>query len=505
MLLKHKIPKCEYKGTTLLKDDIFRELVKRITPYKIHTENKEFFDAVADTLVNYSPISINIIDYWNKDDISTIGLVIPDMKPDYKVILLDPFEFKEGPVIKTPYGKGFFSGVENGEEQGGHLWDKNQSILLYPETEPIKQLCPGETKERFYINSLIGVQDKLAMNFMFDYYNTTAKIKNDPIFRTNLQEKLETYDLPPVIFNNINTLFDETRTIAHRNFVEKKGTGLGLRYVGKTAFDSQIQGKYNIFQDYFMDVIELEPFHYEVQSTLFDDVFERYIKPLAHPIGMFYDYRTTCTSIIANKEDNCFIDLQYRLPSKSKTLSVICKCYDSIENGVPVIKCEDQYNEQVVGTYDGYDLDPEFSDDEGTGNIPKYYEQGYITDTNSEYFSAFYEKYTFENGNYLVLYKLKSEVGVFEKTIEYRRFLDGISYELVKKWENKYHCEIKGEGNLVRVSKIEENFDQKCNITLNGIFSFLAKDEVVQPDQPSDDGIYYGFMGTSHGGHLRKI
>jgi hypothetical protein len=42
-----------------------------------------------------------------------------------------------------------------------------------------------------------------------------------------------------------------------------------------------------------MDVIEIEPFHYEVQSTLFDDVFERYIKPLAHPIGIFYDYRTT--------------------------------------------------------------------------------------------------------------------------------------------------------------------------------------------------------------------
>jgi hypothetical protein len=115
-----------------------------------------------------------------------------------------------------------------------------------------------------------------------------------------------------------------------------------------------------------------------------------------------------------------------------------------------------------------------------------------------------YEKYIFENGNYLILYKLKSEVGIYEITIEYRRFLDGIDYPLVKKWENKYHCEIKAEGNFVRVSRIEENIIPVLEKTKNGVFSFLAKDEVVQPDHPSSDGIYYGFMGTNHGGHLKS-
>jgi hypothetical protein len=179
--------------------------------------------------------------------------------------------------------------------------------------------------------------------------------------------------------------------------------------------------------------------------------------------------------------------------SRSSTMNKAIKFFSAFTPSLPA------YNLNCLFS----DLDNEFIEDEGTGNIPIYFRVGYVSDIKSPYFSAYYEKYIFENGNYLIYYKLKSSEGIYTITIEYWKFLDNIKYDLVKKWENKYHCAINAQGNFVRVSKIKETFNTEIEVSKDGIFQFLSKNENLNPDQPSSDGVYYGFMSsTGNGGCL---
>ena len=514
MLLKHNIPICDFQNSVAYTDDVFKQIVKNITPPKIYVDNKEFLEAFAETLVNYSPISINIIDYWKKE-VDDIGVIVPFKKDNYSIVIMEPFEFKEqvynGEIIyKDIFGKGFSEKrQENGFEVGGHLLDKSKNIwTLKKNNDPY--LCEDETDFRFYINSIIGVQDKLALTFLSDFYYAAENTKNDYLLRKELIQDLENYKLDTSLFNNINLLFDSQRTFAHKEFTAKKGTPASLKYVGQVAHDSQIQGIDNIFQDYFMDIIETGPFTYEVESTLFESIFERFIKPLAHPIGMGYEYKLVCSSEYANTSDYPLMELQYRLQNKNKVISVVCRCIDNKytpdKDDVICSKTEDPLTEVVIGTYDGYDLWEEISEDEG-GNIPKYYETGVWSDVASKFKGYYYHKYTFENKNFLISFITSDDEGVYEIYIQYHRY-DSLTdtYTLIHQWDPKYHCSIKAEGIFKKVPKIEEIFETSCEKTENGIFQFLAENETPHNNQPDDDGQWSGFLGSSqNGGHLIRV
>jgi len=493
MLLHHEIDICQYNTSILLDDEVFKEVVKHHVPYTIYVDNKSFIDSLCTILVNYSPISINIIDYWNKDIMDT-GLIVP--KEDSIKILYNPFEYHEKDIDdpKDKVGLGF-KFEYNGEKMGGFLTYKGQSNFNYNNINKIDDFyCGDESIQRYYINSLIGIQDKLAYTYMNNFYSITEFAKKNHLLRQNLINNLRLNNKDEKIFNNINELFTENRTLANKTFLTKKGTFLGIKYASKSAYDAQLQGPEDIQRDFYINIESNAPFHYEVESTLYRTLFENFVKPLSHPIGMDYDYKFVCYDETANKLEYVLNYPKIILDPdiKNASLRVTCLCSNLYEFGDfddpnNMINCDIMPDDKIFATHNGEGLWEPIKDDK---NILDNVYTGIGT---GNYFGYDYTKYLFTNKNYLIKYNSKKDLGKNEVIIEYYKY-DGSDYNLIFIFPNDKHCNVTGELKEVRVSDIKEYFNYTVEKTTKGDFSFLSFDETNNINDPENSfNIYEGF------------
>jgi len=518
MLLQHNKYICDINETIIYKDDVFDELIKSISPYAIYKDNYEFLNAIGTTIVNYAPISVNIIDYWNKDIIDS-SIYIPPKPADYIIKVLNPFEFleKDPDNPKDIEGLGFQSDPAITEKTvGGLLVDEKGSI----EFSHDDSVCPTneiESEERFFINSTIGLQDKLAYTHMNNFYITTLRAKQDNLLNQRLRTSLIRMGIiDPALFNNLNSLFDEDSFLTNKHFITKKGTEIGIKYAGKKAYTAEIQGEGTSHGSFFMDIETIAPFEYSIESNLLSSIFESFIKPLAHPIGMGYKYKNVCKDEFANKTEYPLVKITYN----EAIVSVDCLCWlvdpmpeDNIPGEEYPLPPEPYEVDCIYGNYpepkifatpDGTGLWAGISDDEGTGNILDEYEEG-IT-THLEFLGQKYKKYTFQNDNYLIAYieepNNQNNLNTAKITIRYYRKTTS-AYNLAAEFINQRHCNIKLEGDIQKISYIRETMNVNCSDSDTGIFQFLADGETTPPDTPAPSGKYEGFMGTSGGGALR--
>ncbi len=501
MILKHNKNICDITKSEVYDDNVVKNIFKNLTPYTIYAENKEFIDSFATTLVNYSPISLNIVDYWNKDIIDN-SVFVPKNDTKIEMGIIHPFEFAESdPPVDADYGLGFSS--EYG--LGGALTSTSDSFDNISKTT-----CPNEAKDRFFINSMIGLQDKLAYVNMYNYYSVLNNTAKDTVISNRLYKILDRLGLSTDgLFDNTNTLFKEERYLANRHLNEKKGTIPAIRYVGQSAMDSNIQGKDLLTTDYYMDIVEDSPFNYSVESNLLDVVFERFVKPLSHPIGFMYNYRTVCRSELADENEYPLIRFDY----SNTYVYVACLCFSTGQEDVPLPQQPEDIN-CVFGTYpdkrffatpDGTGLWEGISQDEGTGNIPYDYEEGVSGEL--EYKNQSYKKWTFENKNYLIAYTNDTNTSETSErvTVNYYRY-DSFNdtYDLAAQFINQRHCNIGILEEPKKISWIKESFGGNCNDIEYGMFQFLADGEVTLPNNPAPSGMYEGFMGSITGGVLDR-
>jgi len=500
MILKHNKEICDITKSEVYDDTVVKNIFKNLTPYTIYDENKEFIDSFATTLVNYSPISLNIIDYWNKDIIDNTAYV-PKDKASIVVDIIQPFEFAESnPPVDADYGLGFASN----SGFGGALTSLTDTF------NNINSNCSNEAKDRFFINSMIGLQDKLAYVNMYNYYSVVYNASKDTIISNRLYKILDKLELSTDgIFDNTNTLFKEERYLANRHLNEKKGTIPAIRYVGQSAMDSNIQGKDVLTTDYYMDIIEDSPFNYSVESNLLDIVFERFVKPLSHPIGFMYNYRTVCKSELANENEYPLIRFDY----SDTSIYVACLCFSTGQEDVPLPQQPEDIDclfgvypdKKFFATPDGTGLWEGISQDEGTGNIPYDYEEGISGEF--EYKNQSYKKWIFENKNYLIAYKNDTNTSETSErvTVNYHRY-DSVNdtYDLAAQFINQRHCNVGLTKIPKKMSYIKETYNGNCNDIEYGMFQFLADGETTLPDNPAPSGMYEGFMGSITGGVLDR-
>ena len=534
MLLKHHVKICDIDSTQLFDDPVMKEKLSKISPYTIYIQNKELIESFSTALVNYSPISINIVDFWNKEILDTTAYIPPEM-PETKVKIIQPFEFAEPenpPFVDPEYGEGFLNFSELGTPYGGALLDLKKSF----EYNTDARVCPDEFEERFFINSLIGVQDRLAQINLNNFYSTLERSINDVMIYERMKTVLEDYGKDTHLFNNTNELFTEDKFLANRDFVTKKGTALGIKYAGRNAHDAQIQGTESFYGDYFMNVYEDAPFKYHVESNLLDIVFEKFVKPLAHPIGMDYTYSNICDDPTASETEFPIITYNYR----DLSVYVDCLCYiqnldDELLEDQPFpsepnkVTCvyntnpNDYPEKKVFATPDGTGL---WKPIQGDGNICYDVTHGIENDNTNKYYGKRYEKFhfcTISNPNvttrYLIKYYITDSVYNTSERIDILYYkLDGTSgeFKVHAEFINQRHCNVKFSESPQKVSSVDEDIDGYCEDTHNGIFQYLCVPEDV--DYPNNIPIdapttlcegstgwfHDGYMGTEWGGVLGR-
>ena len=540
MLLKHNIKICDISETKLLEDPVVTDKLSQISPYVIYIQNKELIDSFATTLVNYSPVSINIADYWNKDILDTTAFVPPEI-PETKVKIIQPFEFAEPdnpPYIDPEYGEGFLNFSDIGRPYGGALLDLKKSF----EYNTDARVCPNEFEERFFLNPLIGLQDRLAQINLNNFYSTLERSMNDVMIYERMRFILEEYNKEEGLFSNTNELFTEDKFLANRDFVTKKGTALGIKYAGRNAFDAEIQGSDAFYGDYFMNVYEDAPFKYHIESNLLNIVFEKFVKPLAHPIGMDYMYSNICENPTASMPEYPGMTYNY----DELTLGIQCLCYiqnldDELLENQPIPDEPNKVSCVYNTNPNDYPKFKAFASPDGTGlwkpiendkNIWYDTIEGIETNPNDQlpgknYYGRRYTKYLFRTAggntqNYLIKYYITDSVYNSVEKIDILYYQhkgfdtnNNPVYKLYAYFINQRHCNVAHKGDMTRVSKVDETMYGNCEDTHNGIFQYVCDEEYI--DYPNNVPIdlpstlcgapgefHDGFMGTEYGGALSR-
>ncbi len=430
-------------GSFLHEDVVAERIVHSSVPQVIYADNVKFIDGLTQTLVNYSPISINVNDYWNKVPLRNV--VIPLGGADDKVY--DSID--ESKIVK----------------QAG--------------------------KKAFFINSMLGLQDKLAFTYMNNFYTTAEKAKTNHVLHQKMTYLFKNHQIPEknrqMMFKDINDLFKAERFITNKEFSCKKGKVIALKYAAKAAWESEMEGALTT-SGFFVDHFTNDVLDYSVESTILPDIWNAFVKPIAHPLGMIGDYRKVCKIELTDrvlskikwradgvsvKCTHISLDSPFVPPTLLLNWEINSLWTDFLDGTLNPLKPVDydpydidtwtgaspydaaptmdlyipikepgqvqnteqvQRDESLTGpwdplcttpemffaTADGFNLWKDIKEiDEGQGNILEDVQTGY---GEYEYSGYSFTKYIFENRNHLIEYTCYLDDGTVLRIIEYYRY-----------------------------------------------------------------------------------
>ncbi|MCD6436184.1 MAG: hypothetical protein J7L15_07330 [Clostridiales bacterium] len=353
MLLQHQIDPCDITDSIYATDEIFQMVVKNLTPEVIFNANAELIQAFTQAVVNYSPISVNIIDYWNKSNNKYDYIykpTPPPIKENEPVIPKVPcFSFFGSDDIHKGFANfaDYAVGIPTNQPTGidpysviEPLLDEEGNPVLDEEGNPVLQTIPNaglfgrcslydkfeKPKDDcgFYLNETIGLKDKLAEIFMHNVYSITSNAKHNYVFRSRLKATLTKAGIQDAaILDDINDLFTEDRFIINGTWREKKGTEIAMKYSAKQAIDSHLQ-PIELQVPFKWDITSVDPMTYTVEGSLLPSIFEVFVRPLSHPISYIYEYKMVCEEIITD----------YIMANKfesASSISVITLCDSDLE------------------------------------------------------------------------------------------------------------------------------------------------------------------------------
>jgi hypothetical protein len=143
---------------------------------------------------------------------------------------------------------------------------------------------------KIYKSDNLYIKDALIQT----YIKTLYLIFNTAQTNEVLKAKLLSNNLTKVPFNDsITTLVnDEYYTVA-KTWSQKLGTELATKFT--YGFAKYLQtGEYS--SDFVMT--EIKPFHFQIDGSVYKEMYESIVKPLSHPVGFCYDYNQVETETI---------------------------------------------------------------------------------------------------------------------------------------------------------------------------------------------------------------
>jgi len=250
----------------------------------------------------------------------------------------------------------------------------NSEIKLSPQeiSDLFMKLVPDSIRENEKVNSLL----EIYMDYMkdssylsaypnevrdLDFLNYKYEETNDVRYRDAKKEVLDMYlqeivrtfdnvqssevvfnkfkkiyeilDLPVndiVMDNKLQEVLDSSYINSNKDYKQKKGTAAAFYYIFDLVNKAQLQ---DVSEGDFLNVLEgteldpNEPFSYRVESSIYKEVFDEAVKPLAHPLGFDYLFYKLVTAIF---EDFYSVEI-------TKKVDVLTHTSYNVENGAKTV------------------------------------------------------------------------------------------------------------------------------------------------------------------------
>jgi hypothetical protein len=151
----------------------------------------------------------------------------------------------------------------------------------------------------------------LKEEFVNTYLENIASAFDNALYDQNIQERLtKAYnsiglEYDPSSLPNIADVFTDEYLNVSKNFKQRKGTIPAIKFAYDTIRNSKIQGidaSFDVNDPNFKltegsPTDPNQPFYYQVEGSLYKEVFENAVKPIVHPVGFAYVY-SKLTSLI---------------------------------------------------------------------------------------------------------------------------------------------------------------------------------------------------------------
>lgn len=118
--------------------------------------------------------------------------------------------------------------------------------------------------------------------YLSAFFNVISNSQNNTVVKSKL-ESLGITDVP--FINDVKRILNDEYFVTNKSFKEKLGTKTSINYAyNLTKFLESAENGND------MKLYEEKPFHFRTEGSIFKEMYESLVKPLAHPLGFTYSY-----------------------------------------------------------------------------------------------------------------------------------------------------------------------------------------------------------------------
>jgi len=387
----------------IINDYTFEEVIYQLVPEYILSQNKAFVEVFAQTLVNVSPISININDYFSK-------------KPNYRI---NSIINVQNNLAKEFLGD-FYITYENA------MFNHNLTKDLYKEVAKYEEVSGTSIVDPKFFDKVENVftEDRFLLGRSF-YSEKGTKTGLEYAYRVAWEAHVE-----GVFHSDYHFFFNDQWT---GDCIGDECPGYpsdpgdphppGCPYIGENGLTI---ARFNIGEsDSFC--FPRSYFQYYVESSLIPAMWDAVVKPLAHPVGFKAHYK----QMIRTEMVDYFSYEQFPLYKSDATYVV---CLDPVSG---------DFTYELYATEDGdaYEGDIPIS-----GSSLRQIRRGVVPQTPQYNWQngkggLNYDQHVFLNGQFLVFFY--HQEGWADRTIEY--WDDVNATDPITEYDGD-HCTIYNEG-----------------------------------------------------------
>jgi len=373
-------------------DKIFETLIDNIAPQRIMSKNKLLLESFVDILGEVSPISVNIIDVFNKNRQYKEHSHIKGVQDGFAQMFLENFW---SVVHKAQNNYALQNRLNNilakYTELAGATDALQSELVFFGNTDELY------TEERYILGK--DFKEKKGTGTAIEYaYKVGWLAEIEGPLRDSYYFKLHTPECTGGIPKGIIIACENPYTPSPEAPSPDQNGDTWAAHPACTGVpypNERFINEFYIGEE--LDDNDCRPFSYSVEGSMIPALFEAFVIPLAHPVGFSYSYKKV---LIIDFID--YFNLEYIYTANKVSVKSLCP------NGDCAVPEEDIYGLRGGGGITNSEL--------------KYYETGDIYVGDFKGWS--YDKYTFANGSYLVSFKYVSPRGVNQEVIHYYDIAD---------------------------------------------------------------------------------